>query len=91
MFSVAATAAANHANVQLYFQFVIEALRGIPPSEKTDELLETVMPWSKEYKAYEQEHSKLDRPPKPTEHAAPPEGYETRIIKEEILENAKGA
>ena len=91
MFSIAATAAANHANVQLYFQFVIEALRGIPPSERTDELLETVMPWSKEYKAYEQEHSKLDRPPKPTEHAAPPEGYETRIIKEEILENAKGA
>ena len=54
--SIVATAQANGANVIFYIQYVLEQMAGyridFPPA-----FLETLMPWSEEYKAYEAKRS----------------------------------
>ncbi len=55
MYSIVETAKANHADVQIYLQYLLEQ---IPPKEETNEaddpaFLETMMPWACEYRQYE--------------------------------------
>jgi len=56
MFSIVETARANDANVYWYLRYILEKM---PHEVKSleDSFLETMMPWSEEYREYEKRHS----------------------------------
>lgn len=56
MFTIAETARANKANPYLYFKYVLEEMpKHLDNADRS--FLDAMLPWSEEYRSYEQEHS----------------------------------
>jgi len=72
MYTIVETAKANDANVYYYLKYILEQMPRY--MERTDlSFLETMMPWSLEYKEYERNHtSGINKDPSPGIYASKP-------------------
>lgn len=72
LYSIVETAKANKANVYYYLRYILEMMPG--HMEETDRgFLDPMMPWSEEYREYEQQHMLLCQPELlPNEYSSPP-------------------
>lgn len=72
LYSIVETAKANKANVYYYLRYILEMMPGY--MEETDRgFLDSMMPWSEEYREYEQQHTLMCQSELlPNEYSSPP-------------------